>query len=110
MFLRISSVLVGACTIVGCHSAPDTAQAIKAGEPIECAVAGAAFAPACASEREPHALILRHPDGGFRRLDVATDRTLTAADGSDVAVGRTLPDGRLEIAIGGDRYRLLPSR
>ncbi len=91
--------------LAGCAS--NTPQA--AGEPadrIDCALGTADFARTCAIERQPAVLILRHPDGGFRRLDVAPDRTLTAADGAGEVVGKPLPDGRLEIALGGDRYRL----
>ena len=77
---------------------------------IECAVGGAAgFARTCAVEqvREGSALtlVVRHPDGGFRRFDVLTDGGgLAAADGADPA-RIAVHGGGIEVAIGADRYR-----
>jgi len=56
---------------------------------------------------EGRILVLRKPDGGFRRLLVATDgRGVVAADGAEPAVVSILGDDRIEVAIGGDRFRL----
>jgi hypothetical protein len=52
-------------------------------------------------------LTIHHPDGGFRRLLVATDgRGVIAADGADQAVVSVVADNRIEVALAGDRYRL----
>ena len=59
--------------------------------PVECALGGsAAFAPDCTMERAEvdgqRTLIVRHPDGGFRRLLVTGDgRGVIAADGAEPA-------------------------
>ena len=78
---------------------------------IPCARGEAAFSAACTVEQAqgPDGLILtiRHPDGAFRRLLVTRDgRGVIAADGAEVAkVTVTDADG-IEVALGGDRYRL----
>jgi hypothetical protein len=79
---------------------------------IECRIAGAArFERACTLEtsesREGLVLTIRKPDGGFRRLLAANDdRGVIAADGAEQARIALLGDGRIEVAIGGDRFRL----
>jgi hypothetical protein len=79
---------------------------------IECATGGGPdFTRSCAIERGSGSpFILRHADGGFRRIDLAGDGTITALDGSDEARGEPLPDGRFELILGRDRYRLPPRR
>lgn len=54
--------------------------------------------------------MLRHADGGFRRINLADDGAITAADGSDVPSGKPMPDGRFELTLGNDRYRLPPRK
>lgn len=78
---------------------------------IECAIGGAGFARTCTMERRsgPDGLILiiRNDRGGFRRLLLPRDGSgAIAADGAERAEVRVLGDGRAEVAIGGDRYRL----
>ena len=83
---------------------------------IDCALSGAAsFATVCTVERNdgtlvvlrhPDGGVLRHPDGGFRRITLASDKSIDAADGSEAPLGKTLPDGRFELTLGNDRYRL----
>lgn len=94
------------------------AAAPPPGEPdtrIECRPAGAAgFERACRVDRtETQAgriLIVRKADGGFRRLLVTSDGTgVAAADGAEPATVTVLDDGRIEVEIGGDRFRL-PAR
>lgn len=52
-------------------------------------------------------LTVNAPDGGFRRLLVASDgRGVVAADGAEPAVVTPLDTHTIEVAIGGDRYRL----
>ena len=81
-------------------------------ERMECAPVGAGdFQRACTVERlegpEGTILIVRHPDGGFRRLLVTTDgRGVIAADGAEKAVVSIIGDNRIEVALAGHRYRL----
>ena len=82
------------------------------GATMPCALAGSeAFKPDCTVERStgPDGIVLtlHHPDGGFRRLQVATDgRGVIAADGADVASVKVVSPGSIEVAVGEDRYRL----
>ncbi|UZK67203.1 hypothetical protein [Sphingomonas sp. M1-B02] len=69
------------------------------------------FALVCAIDRVESQdglfLTLRHPDGGFRRLLVTRDgRGVIAADGAEQAVVTPLAPDRIEVALGGARYRL----
>ena len=106
-------LLLAAC---GEADAPDeqgaAAPASAAQDRLECAVGGStAFERACTVERsegpEGLTLTLRAPDGSFRRLLVATDgRGVVAADGAEPAAVTPLSGNRIEVAIGGDRYRL----
>ena len=77
---------------------------------IDCALDGAeAFKPVCAVDRAEVdgalILIVRHPDGGFRRFEVLKDgHGLAAADGADEA--KLSIDGQFLVAeVDGDRYR-----
>lgn len=98
---------------------PFTAGACSSGTPpkvaegeehVDCALSGGArFAPDCAVERGVQdgdkVLIVRHPDGGFRRFVVLKDgRGLAAADGADVAQ-IAIADNLLEVSVGQDKYR-----
>ena len=70
-----------------------------------------AFARDCTVERTESAegliLTVRRPDNGFHRLLVVKDgRGVIAADGAESAKVSVIGDGRIEVAIGGDRYRL----
>lgn len=50
-------------------------------------------------------LVVRHPDGGFRRFKVLTDgHGLEVADGAQEASTEVV-DGRLDVQVGADRYR-----
>ena len=106
MSLRTSSLaflLLAAC---GADAGDPVASAAPA-DRIECALAGAsAFEKACVIEREPGGMTLRHGDGGFRRVLLDADRALAAADGAAALDGTALPDGRFELRIEDDRYRL----
>ena len=78
---------------------------------IACTQGDAAFASTCTIEqaqgKDGLILTIRHPDGAFRRLLVTQDgRGVIAADGAEVAkVTITGTDG-IEVALGGNRYRL----
>jgi hypothetical protein len=55
-------------------------------------------------------LTVRKPDGGFRRLLVSGDgRGVVAADGAEEAEVTIVGEGRIEVTIGGDTFRL-PAR
>ena len=77
---------------------------------IACRSGGAAqFAPDCGVERQMEGgtpvLLVRHPDGHFRRFAVKTDGTgLAAADGAE-PVRQQVVDGMLEVSVGSDAYR-----
>ncbi|MEH3039609.1 MAG: hypothetical protein PGN21_06040 [Sphingomonas paucimobilis] len=108
--------------LAGCDPKPDAAilanieaeqraAADDAGR-IECAANPAAqLAADCTIERtadrDGTLLTLRQSDGGFHRLRIANDgRGVVAADGSEVAKVTVVGDNRIEVAIGGARYRL----
>jgi len=105
-------LLVPAC------SDPDAARrdAIAAADAdagrIECAIEGAArFERVCTVERlaggDRLILMVRAPNGSFRRLEVTGDgRGVAAADGAEPARVTLLDGSRIEVAIAGDRYRL----
>jgi hypothetical protein len=110
MSLRIFSaglILLAA----GCTREPATEnvfETVAAADRIECAVGeGAAMTNSCALERgEGNVLVLRHADGGFRKLTLDPDGTIDTADGADGLELKSMPDGRTEVVIGLDKYRL----
>ncbi|MBA4047650.1 MAG: hypothetical protein C0476_03815 [Sphingomonas sp.] len=79
---------------------------------ILCAPQGASgFERVCTLDRvaTPTGLMLTvsKPDGGFHRLAVTRDgRGVVAADGAEAALVSVIDNGMIEVAIGGDRYRL----
>lgn len=87
-------------------------EAPPPGAAVNCALAGAVdFAPDCTMQRaerdDQSLLILRHPDGGFRRFRLGVPgQGLVVADGvEDAVVAET--DAGIEVQVGQDRY-LLP--
>ena len=104
--MRTSSALL--LLLAGCSQ---QAPAVAEGEEhIACALGGKAeFAPDCAVERVTgdgtSTLVVRHPDGGFRRFDVLKDgRGVAVADGADEAQV-VLAGDTLQVTVGTDRYR-----
>jgi hypothetical protein len=91
--------------------APDNGAASVPDDRIDCQVEGSsAFERNCIVETEGRLLTIRKPDGGFRRLAITSDGSgVAAADGAEPAIVTLLADGRIEVAIGGDRFRL-PAR
>lgn len=86
-------------------------RAAEDGDMILCAHGSDALRRTCTVERsqEDRGLILtvRHDDGGFHRLLVTQDgRGVIAADGAQVARVSIIDPQSIEVAIGGDRYRL----
>ncbi|MET1756576.1 hypothetical protein ABVV53_14120 [Novosphingobium sp. RD2P27] len=100
-------VLAVSAGVTGCS--PEPAEVAADEERIACAVGGAQeFEEVCAVDRSKAdgklALVVRHPDGAFRRFAVVTDgRGLVVADGAEEAVTR-IEGGKLAVAVGEDRY------
>ncbi|WP_211051312.1 hypothetical protein [Parasphingorhabdus halotolerans] len=82
---------------------------------IECAINGDTdFNRGCETERlsgeNGVTLIIRHPDGGFRRFNILTDgRGLEAADGSEKAAISIVEDGKILVSVGQDKY-IMPAQ
>jgi len=93
-------------------STKDAAESPADGGQIDCAPQRAgAFKRVCTLDRVEGAdgleLIVHNPDGGFHRLQVTGDgRGVVAADGAENAKVTIVGAGEIEVAIGGDRYRL----
>jgi hypothetical protein len=88
-------------------------QTVAADEPrIPCAAPGSTeLSPVCTVDRTetPDGVILtlRHPDGGFHRLQITRDgRGVIAADGAEPAKVTPLGPDSIEVELGGARYRL----
>jgi len=126
MSMRISSGAIALLLLAGCSGEKGTsvtnsefakavadanAQAEDDGR-IVCAPAGnAALSRQCTLDRadstEGLILTIHKPDGGFRRLLVVKDgRGVIAADGAEPAKVTIVEDNQIEVAIGGDRFRL----
>lgn len=103
---------LGITALAACSPDVDQPQAEEGAEMIQCALGkGSEFGPDCLVERTDvdgeRQLIVRHPDGGFRRFAQLEDgRGLVELDGADQLV-RTLEGGTLEVSIGVDRYRFV---
>ena len=121
MSMRISSAALLALVLAGCDVTPgetlaeaeaNQRAASEAKGEIICAQSGSSdFARVCTVDRETSdaglILTLRHPDGAFHRLLVTKDgRGVVAADGAERAIVTVLNRDLIEVALGGDRYRL----
>ncbi|WP_260582782.1 hypothetical protein [Sphingopyxis sp. PET50] len=79
---------------------------------IECALEGAKlFDRTCTVEEMigegGTILVVGRADVGYRRLQITTDgRGVISADGSEPAAVTIIGEGMIEVAVGGDRYRL----
>ena len=116
----MTRALLLALLLAGCGAAEEPgamANGAAAPDPgeqdnrIECRSGDAVlFARACTVESadtaEGRILTLRKADGGFRRLRETAEGDFVAADGAERANSTALPDGRIELEIGGDRFRL----
>jgi len=111
MFMRIFSVLTALFLVTACSGEPDNEVLAEAEERaaanapddgrIECAVNGDTnFTRGCETERLSGeggtTLVIRHPDGGFRRFN--------AADGSEKAKIEIVEAGKIRISVGTDIY------
>jgi hypothetical protein len=113
--LAAALLLLGACTSDPPGDMTNGAAAPKAGEPdnrIDCRPQGEAdYARVCSVDRfdsdDGRILTIRKPDGGFRRLRVTTNGSgVVAADGAEQTHVAIIGGGRIEVEIGGDRFRL----
>ena len=107
MFLRISSAAV-LLALAACSAKP-AAEANASAERISCALGDAkTFTSACevvrTSQDGKNSLIIRHPDGSFRRFEVLADgQSLATADGADTV--EVTPNGKdTEITVADDHY------
>lgn len=104
-----------AFALSACSRSSEPPPVAEGAEHIDCALNGApTFEKLCAVDRALQGrvltLIVRHPDGAFRRFVVLDDgRGLAAADGAEEAV-TSYADGVAEVSIGGDRYRFPAKR
>tara|TARA_R110000772_G_scaffold37859_5_gene89669 strand:+ start:1225 stop:1659 length:435 start_codon:yes stop_codon:yes gene_type:complete len=122
--MRIFSACAAVLLVTGCGM-PDNevlaeaeenaaAQAADNGK-IECAINGDSdFSQDCQTERlsgeNGVTMIVRHPDGGFRRFKLLTDgRGLVAADGAEKATIEIIEDDQILVSVGSDKY-ILPAR
>jgi hypothetical protein len=116
--MRTSSAVLLTLALAACGRQATPAETLEnsiaqptADDRIECATGTAAFARDCTVERTQSAegliLTVRRPDNGFHRLLVVNDgRGVIAADGAETAKVNVIDDGRIEVAIDGNRYRL----
>lgn len=123
--MRISSAVALTLLLVACDNRPDNAVLAEAEQratdqagddgKIECAINGESdFTRDCFTERLSGdggvTMIIRHPDGGFRRFNVLTDgHGLEAADGFDKAKISIVENGKILVSVGPDQY-LLPAQ
>ncbi|MEO5866607.1 MAG: hypothetical protein ABIS14_08585 [Sphingomonas sp.] len=123
MSTRISSATLLPLLLAGCGEGKhdhavlakveaEQRDAAEAKGEIACAQNGAHdFARVCTVDREHGRdgliLTVRRPDGAFHRLLVTRDgRGVIAADGAEKAVVTVIGTAEIEVALGGDRYRL----
>ena len=110
--IRLPFSLAAAALVAGCGATPSPEIAEQGGEPIACALGGAERLEAdCMLVRASDGgeLVIRHPDGGFRRFVGSAGADWRTADGAQaVAASAPQADGTIELAVGEDRYRLPP--
>ena len=106
IFSALALLFLASCSAE--PAAENKVKQAKAEDRIECAIDSASdFTRDCAIQRGDGTMLkLRHGDGGFRRLTLEADGTIDTADGADPVAVQTMSDGRTEITVGNDRYRL----
>ncbi len=114
MSMRIFSAAFLIFMLSACGDPATETGAAPAAGTIMCAVSGATdFESTCQLEQSQTEagllLTVRHPGGGFRRLQVVQDgRGVIAADGADTAFITLRGTKEIEVVIAGDKY-LLPA-
>ena len=109
--LSVSKAARRACLpllLAACSAEPGTSD-VPDGEQVACALNGAKnFGQACGVERMAQGgkqfVILRHPDGGFRRFELRDGgKRFVTADGAEAAV--TVANGKeREVTVDDDHY------
>lgn len=100
---------MAALLLVAACSKEDGIPSDGAGDPVLCALDGATeFSATCRAERSTadntQNIVVRHPDGGFRRFEISNDgQNLLAADGADQSQSARKGD-RFEVILGSNRY------
>lgn len=120
--MRAAALLIPLAALGACQKASRTDTAavsqnatVEDDGRVDCRIgADTQFEHFCTIERSrtEQGLIItvRKPDGGFRRLLATRDgRGVVAADGAEQATVQVLGNDRIEVAIGGDSFRL-PAR
>ena len=102
------ALVLGACSKAPSEAAPP--KVAEGDEHIECALGpGMGFVRDCAIERSRdggvYRMIVRHPDGGFRRFEVGADNAIVVSDGADPAQV-SLTGAVAGVTVGEDRYRI----
>ncbi|MBP8232444.1 MAG: hypothetical protein KAY22_09075 [Rhizorhabdus sp.] len=111
--LSISAGLFLASAMAGCSGGSDKLP--PGTTRVECRpVGGAPLEAACTIERmkseDGTVLVVRSPDGGFRRLLLVRDgRGVVAADGAEPVVVGPAGPSHISVTVGGMQYRL-PAR
>ncbi len=104
--------LLATLALAACGGSANQAAADPHDGKIDCRIGNAVeFERFCSVEPGESAagptLVIRKPDGGFRRLLVTGDgRGVVAADGAEQAQVTIVADNRIEVSIGGDTFRL----
>jgi hypothetical protein len=118
--MRLLSTLIASILLISCGSSDESRSdqnaPAKAEAPedtrVMCALNGAKrferkCLPQWTESDEGRVLVLRAPDGGFRRLLLTGDgRGFVAADGAEPAEIGRYDDKLIQVTIGEDRYRL----
>lgn len=98
-----------AVALAGCARHEDTVPGARS---IDCLLSGKATTCKVETviENGVKLLVVRHPDGGFRRFRAVSDgRGVVPADGSESAAGEWTADHRFAVSVRGNRY-LFPAR
>lgn len=103
----------GVMLLAACSQGEAGPRGSKA-EAVYCALGGSLqFQDNCTIERSTvdgaQVIVVRHPDGAFRRLEVSKDgQNLTAADGAEQSQS-ALKGDRFEVILGDSRY-VIPAK
>ncbi|KZY56650.1 hypothetical protein A3736_07510 [Erythrobacter sp. HI0063] len=90
--------------LAACSGGPVQEQAEEGAVRVDCAVTpGSDFAPDCLVELDGDTLVIRHPDGSFRRLVRDGDGFASADGAAEPVMGGA--DDRIEFTVDSARYR-----
>jgi hypothetical protein len=110
--VRGAGFVIGALALAACSpgASEPPLEVAEGAERIDCALGpGLGFVADCTIERSQaggiHTMIVRHPDGGFRRFEVGADNRIAVTDGADAAEV-SVTGATAEVTVGDDRYRI----